>query len=266
MIGCEYYQELISQLIDGELTKDEESELAEHLQNCPECAAMHRAFAELSAIMEEDMEDSPEMLCPNVMAELRRAEILKKNRRKSAIKALFATAACAVFVIAAGRLSSFNGTESAVTGSTNAAAFDTAVVAESKAFAVPADAPAEAVPETAMITAAAPAAPAPMPETEESADMSINSFSLKQADIAMDAGAGTLETLEWLHISEKLNGQPMEGEPQLPDSPALNLTVFNEGVYYTLNIYQLEDSICYIDPLDGVLKQSFSDIETLANS
>ena len=57
-MNCEYFRERISCLIDGELSKDEEAALADHLETCPECAAMYRAFKELSCIMEDDLEEA----------------------------------------------------------------------------------------------------------------------------------------------------------------------------------------------------------------
>lgn len=276
MSGCEYYQELISCLLDGELSNDEQAELAEHLENCPECAAMHRAFAALSQTMADDMEEAPESLCTNVMAELRRAEIIKKNRRRSAIKAVLATAACAVFVFAAGRLTGFGGSSNE---NATVAVYDVKM-AKTESFAVPAEAPAAAAPQmvedgalaggtmvTADMTAAEPEA---MIEeaAEEAAPMQANTFSLTRADTSADTGTG-VEAPDWNSINELLDGTVAQDDVALPDSPSLQLTAQADGVFYTLVVYELDGLLYYLDPTDGILKQSscsLSAIEELAKT
>lgn len=281
MSGCEYYQELISCLLDGELSGDEEAALADHLENCPECAAMHRAFAALSQTIAEDMEEAPESLCVNVMAELRRAEIINKNRRKSAFKAILATAACAVFVFAAGRLTNFGGTTENTT-----AVYDVKM-AKTESFAVPAEAPAASAPQleedgvalaggtmiTADMTAAAPAAAAPKAEVEEAAEevipmMQANTFSLALAHDTADAGE-TAPLADWQTVNELLAGTAVESDVDLPDIPSLQLTAQADGVFYTLVIYELDGLLYYLDPTDGILKYSscaLSALEELAKT
>lgn len=100
MSSCEQIQFLISQLIDRELDKDEEALVAEHLKSCEDCAAMYRAFSALSSCLSEDLEEPPESLRENVMAELRRGEMAKKNRRLSRpVRNLLAAAACMALII-----------------------------------------------------------------------------------------------------------------------------------------------------------------------
>ena len=81
MSGCEYYQELISRMLDEDISRDERAALAEHLGTCRECAAMYQAFSALSDTISSGMVDPPEELTDNIMAELRRSEIRRKNRR-----------------------------------------------------------------------------------------------------------------------------------------------------------------------------------------
>ena len=104
MSGCEYYQELISRMLDEALSRDERAALAEHLGTCRECAAMYQAFSALSDTISSDLEEPPEELCDNIMAELRRSEIIRRNRRTGPsrqVKNLIAAAACAALVLAA---------------------------------------------------------------------------------------------------------------------------------------------------------------------
>lgn len=117
MSGCDYYQELISRMLDEDLTRDERAALAEHLGTCRECTAMYQAFSILSDNLSTDLEEPPEELTDNIMAEIRRGEIMRRNRaenhrrseqRKSGglrltrqMKSLVAAAACVALLIAA---------------------------------------------------------------------------------------------------------------------------------------------------------------------
>lgn len=101
MSSCEYYQELISRLVDEELSAGEQAVLVSHLEHCPDCAALVQAFQSISAVIAEDLAEPPEALSENVMAVLRREEITAKNRKKIRWKGPLATAACLALVIAA---------------------------------------------------------------------------------------------------------------------------------------------------------------------
>lgn len=101
MSSCEHYQELISRLVDEELSAEEQAVLVSHLEHCPDCAALYQAFQSISGVIAEDLEEPPEALSENVMAELRREAIKTKNRKKRRWKGPLATAACLAVVIAA---------------------------------------------------------------------------------------------------------------------------------------------------------------------
>ena len=81
MENCEAMQELLSRMLDEDLDAHEQRELAEHLKNCPDCRAMYEAFSALSGQLRSDLAEPPESLRENVMAEIRREQIRKKNRR-----------------------------------------------------------------------------------------------------------------------------------------------------------------------------------------
>ena len=81
MKDCAYYQELISRLIDREISPEEGEELAAHARECEECRAVYTAFVSLSDMLSDELVDPPEELAENVMAEIRRAELWKQNRR-----------------------------------------------------------------------------------------------------------------------------------------------------------------------------------------
>lgn len=103
MKDCSYYQELISRLIDRELSAEEGEELAAHARECADCRAVYAAFSSLSGMLDERLVEPPEELGENVMARLRRQQLRKKNtpflsRRVAAL------AASAVLVLLGGSL------------------------------------------------------------------------------------------------------------------------------------------------------------------
>ena len=105
MKDCAYYQELISRLVDREITPEEGEELAAHARECEECRAVYSAFVSLSDALCAELVDPPEELAENVMAEIRRAELWKQNRRpRRQIRRWAALAAGAVLVIGVGSL------------------------------------------------------------------------------------------------------------------------------------------------------------------
>lgn len=104
MSDCKHYQELISRLIDREITPEEGEELAAHARECEECRAVYTAFSSLSDMLGGELAEPPEELSENVMAEIRRSELWKKNRKPRQLRRLISIAACAVLVIGVGAL------------------------------------------------------------------------------------------------------------------------------------------------------------------
>lgn len=102
MNRCEEYQELISRLLDGELSSEEQTALDAHIAVCPDCAAVCAAFHALSEALSSDLVEPPEALHENIMANIRRENIKKQNRPTRRWRSLLAVAACfAVIVLAA---------------------------------------------------------------------------------------------------------------------------------------------------------------------
>lgn len=99
MSKCERYETLISAMLDGELTPEERSELQAHLAECPDCAAMYAAFAEVSEALkaETEAEPLPAALHENIMARVRVAEKAKKTHGTiMRLRPILAAAACVV--------------------------------------------------------------------------------------------------------------------------------------------------------------------------
>ena len=177
MSNCEYYQELISRLVDDELSAEEQAVLVSHLEHCPDCAALVQAFQSISGVIAEDLAEPPEALSENVMAELRREAIKTKNRKKRRWKGPLATAACLAVVIAAAWLMpNMFRADSAAPAEMSAAASDYAAP-QAPEYALPAEgidsgsAEAGAAPEEADLeTAPAEAAEAYSMEEEAAAE------------------------------------------------------------------------------------------------
>ena len=54
MIDCEKCREMISCLLDGELSEAEQSLVREHIASCPECRSVYDAFSAVSEQMHEE--------------------------------------------------------------------------------------------------------------------------------------------------------------------------------------------------------------------
>ena len=104
MKDCAYYQELISCLLDRELTVEEGQDLAAHARTCPECQAVYTAFSSLSGMLSDDLIDPPEELGEYVMAEIRRDSIRERHKAPKLNRKALSLAAAAVLVIGLGAL------------------------------------------------------------------------------------------------------------------------------------------------------------------
>ena len=102
MKDCGYYQELISRLIDRELSAEEGAELAAHARECADCRAVYTAFSSLSDMLNERLVEPPEELSENVMANLRRRELRKKTVTPWTRGRITALAASVVLVLLGG--------------------------------------------------------------------------------------------------------------------------------------------------------------------
>lgn len=100
MSRCDAYQELISRMLDEPLTDAEQADLDRHLKTCEECSAFYQALTALSQEIGADLEEPPEGLHENIMAEIRRSEIKKQNRLRPIIRVALTAAACVALVAA----------------------------------------------------------------------------------------------------------------------------------------------------------------------
>ncbi len=159
----EYYQELMSRLLDEGVTAEEEKDLKDHLRACPECAALFSALSAVTvSLREEDMAEAPAELAQGVMARIaagknehkvihvQRPELeVQRPRRKKRGWTGIAAAACLVVVIGSGAFWFFSGRDkSAPTeGAADSAVYARAAAQDATEAEVPEDA--GAAPEAA---------------------------------------------------------------------------------------------------------------------
>lgn len=102
MDTCGKYFEMISQLIDGELSAQQESELRTHMGNCPDCAKVYEAFSGISQGMDLEIRTAPEGFASGVMSRINKEEKNNRRKKQSPWKTVLPLAACLalVFVVA----------------------------------------------------------------------------------------------------------------------------------------------------------------------
>ena len=98
MSDCERYEAMISALLDGELSPEEEAEVRAHMASCPDCAAMYAAFAAVGTAVRE--QDVPDTLHKGIMDTVRAAESARRTQsRIIRLRAILTAAACLIVVV-----------------------------------------------------------------------------------------------------------------------------------------------------------------------
>jgi len=113
MSNCEKYIEMISAMVDGELTAEQEAELRTHIEQCGECAKVYDAFTSISEVLADDLVAPPETLAKGIMYKI---NLNKKGggARRFAFGRYTAIAAClALALFGASHFGFLNGLNSA---------------------------------------------------------------------------------------------------------------------------------------------------------
>ena len=114
MTECSRYQEMISRMLDGDLSEQERARLHAHVSECEDCRRALDAFTMLRNAMAEDLEEPPEELASAVMEQVRSEPVSIEKKRKLRVGRYVALAAClAIIVFAASRLEPLLGKKSA---------------------------------------------------------------------------------------------------------------------------------------------------------
>lgn len=252
MSSCEYYQEMISRMIDDELSEEEQAVLARHLDTCPACSALYAAFSGLSAAIADDLAEPPEELTGNIMAELRRADIQAKNRRKPRWRGALAVAACLALVIMAARL-----VPGLFQASSAAPAADDMAAPATYEYAMTEDSSAESVEE------ASPAEePVAQPEAREQEAAESGGSPFAMMTTAEGSASGCYGDSVFNGTSVELSGDRAEqfsaglcgGECPLPEGQEAEAAY---NVYYELDG---ETQFVYLCVFDGQVYYSFDGV------
>lgn len=121
-MNCNEIRELISCMLDHQLSAEDSAMVTEHLAECPECMRVFEAFHTISLTLEE-MEDVPVGFTEDVMNRIRQSNTNTKTTPKKRPIRIFraagmvAAAACAALVMMAG--TRFASTHMYVGGGTN---------------------------------------------------------------------------------------------------------------------------------------------------
>ena len=265
MKDCAYYQELISRLLDGDLSAREEADLRRHLDGCSACAALYSAFAAVSRGIGSGLEEPPADLRENVMADIRREEIRRKNRLPAALRGVLSVAAVAVLVV--GVYWGVSLSRSTQGAALNAAAYETAPLEEKalvpeEAAAFEEAAEAEEAPEAARFdmaagadaSMAAPAptlAPAAKDEAGEPASQAAEALPDEDAAPAEDGRVWDLSSWDLSLLRELLGGEPAELNPEDQEPELLgSILVRSRDQLVSVPLYVQDGALYYLDPLD----------------
>jgi hypothetical protein len=281
MENCAFMQEMISRMLDEELNPEEQAALAEHLAVCPECRTMYQAFAAVSDTLRGDLAEPPEALRENVMAELRREQIRKRNLRPW--RAVLSAAAVAALALGLRyglpALTPKNTMTAARQVEDTAATMLYAASVEglqTNGAAVRAESPEEAKEEAALFetadaahveesaeaefAAAAPAAP-----VQENAAASRSAAASAGGALA-DAALPVYDlsgTLELAALPEALRAGTAETDPDRLGEPAGTILA-SDG---SLTLYAYEGALYFLSPADGTPLRcglSAAELESLA--
>ena len=110
MTECSLYQELISRMLDGDLSESENERLHAHISECADCRRVLDAFTMLRDSMAEDLEEPPAGFADAVMEQVRHEPVSIAKKRRLPVARYLALAAClAIVVFAASRFDLFKG-------------------------------------------------------------------------------------------------------------------------------------------------------------
>ena len=255
MSECEKFQELISAALDDELNEDEKAQLAEHLKSCPECARVYEAFSSLSEAMDSELQEMPSELHENIMAELRREDIKKKNKKLSKpLKTILASAACLALVLAAAVFTAPQKENSPVL-------YSMAAIEEEGSETFSADSAyedefnKEASSENSLQQSSVPEL-REMPPVAAPAGSAAEDEGVSQASVSMFSAEPQLQNSyplsqeNWDSFLSLLSGTPMENPENLPDF-VFSVCLEDSPEANYIELYSSGQELCYYDSSDG---------------
>lgn len=297
MSPCENYQELISRMVDGDLSAKEEADLARHIESCPDCAALYHAFSAISNRIGEDLEESPFDLRDNVMAEIHRAEIRRRNRIPNILRSVLSVAACVALIVGVYLGVSITQGKNLVTSAFDAgsASEQKVTLASVESRELPKEEAAPAVEESAAgksadapmlqsnaaltpqeserpaltMDAAAGAASEDRTAEEPAAEEAVRDDAPADAPESEEAEEPTLEEWElrgWdlSLLRELLKGSPDERSAEEMEPYCFGqILVRNVREEYCVLLYERDGALYYLDPVEDSVYRSAMTVEEL---
>lgn len=137
MTDCEKIQELISCLMDGELTAKEKLEVESHIAHCPQCRAMYEDFAAISGMFSDETAQVPAALHSSIMESVNAAPRAKKKKGLLvALRPYMGAAACLVIIV--GLVAMMRGGRGFDSAASNTAASTPASAPAAESYSTPA--------------------------------------------------------------------------------------------------------------------------------
>ena len=271
--NCEYYESLMSRMLDSDLLPQETELLREHIRTCKNCRTLCAAFSGMTLSLRDDLVEPPAGLADAVMSRIRTAEAekaletdapaeepvpLPRARKTPARKRWMPTviAACLVLVIGVGAVASMGRGKSADTA--ESAAYSRLTEAQNAAPAAAEPAPMmeeSAVFDMAMAEEDAapmePSAPAPEAAEAETAGGTVQGYTVNDPAFVPEGSEAAFEAL-------------LTDAGYMPEG---NLHVFyyveHRGVIYEFMTDESETALLWRDAAEGfplLSQSSFADL------
>lgn len=241
MPNCEYFEELCSASLDGELTRAQKRELDAHLAECPACAAyledlklLRTAWGDLKEPLPEELH---EKIMGGIMAEANKKVVpMEKKKRRPPVFTMIAAAAACVMLAVSGVFSNLGASQ---TGATGAADAGTAAMEDTTAPTTGASsaAPQQTAPETETIE------PSTLLPAEQATPIEPEPESGKQAE----SGAGNEDS-----AGSSASGSASQPSTASVDVPQVNIRVMTanraetQSVSLPDNLQTHQFQLCYV--------------------
>ena len=268
MSDCNKYIEMISLMVDGQLSAEQSAELNAHIGACPKCAKVYDAFVGISDVLSDDLIAPPPMLAKGVMYKIGLKK--KSPAARFGFGKFTALAACLVLILfGASKLGLFQGMSGQSTAELSAprdaqtdnGAYDESAKAESDEGSLQEEESAYGAnsvePDQSMLSAQEPEAPEV--GCIEGSRLVIG-FASQKMTIASDAGAAEIREPGFLFDAKEIQiyeGKYYAKETELSQNRLLHTISTEEelNTFYEL-ITAIPDDTAEYSNDDGEILQS----------
>lgn len=127
-MDCDIFQELVSRMLDEDLSAEEAEALREHVSVCPSCRAVFAAFVGISNSLKDDLTEPPQALKTGVMRAVRRPARAERRKTPLVLKILVPAAACFAILAVGAVYMTYNGTNLSLSARDSAGSYNKDVV------------------------------------------------------------------------------------------------------------------------------------------